>query len=161
MRTLRHFGMICLVGQIIPSSCKQKEVIPSIDDLVGQYDCKIAINGTEKYNSFFNAKRFTVNKSLTVNQGMEVEVEYDHGTKYNEKWLVGYENGKLIMYNQEIARVPYGTPADSLPANAYYSIFQRASGSASKDNLYFDAIKYSSTRNTNDDTVRYWAKKKS
>ena len=159
MSNLRYLGIICLAGQLMVSSCKQKDVVPSIDDLVGEYECKIAINGYEKWNSFFYTKRFKVNKSLSGNQELEINVEYEIGPKYDEKWIVKYNNGTLTMNNQEIARVKYAAPSDNLPDGPYVSVFQSANGTADQNSLYLEAINYHLPRNTKDYTYKYWAKK--
>ena len=63
MKHLRYFGMICLVGQIILSGCKQKDIIPTIDNLVGIYDCKLEWYGAWNLSVEPNVKRFQVFKS--------------------------------------------------------------------------------------------------
>ena len=157
MKHLRYFGMICLVGQIILSGCKQKDIIPTIDNLVGIYDCKLEWYGAWNLSVEPNVKRFQVFKSSKADNLLEIQMEIDNS--WSETWQVQYRKYPeyaLIFMDKQAVREEKSVQG--------YSIYQLqvGSGKAFGDSLTFEGERFEDPRLGFGRTFcRYRAKKKS
>ena len=151
MSNLRYLSIICLAGQLMVSSCKQKDVIPSIDALVGQYDCRFVWYGGYSTESSPKTK-FQISKSTKGTNMIEVRFELD--TTWSETWQLKYENGKLYMEKQIIRDIPSGLPYPT------YGL-QEGAGRAFGDSLTFEGERFIQPNIIFGRTFcKYWAKKK-
>ena len=150
MSNLRYLGIICLAGQLMVSSCKQKDVIPSIDALVGQYDCRFVWYGGYSTESSPKTK-FQINKSTKGTNMIEVRFELD--TTWSETWQLKYENGRLNMNKQIVIEFK----------GVFYPIYdlQEGAGRSFGDSLTFEGERFVKPNPVIGKTIcKYWAKKK-
>ena len=150
MSNLRYLGIICLAGQLMVSSCKQKDVIPSINALVGQYDCRFVWYGGYSTESSPKTK-FQINKSTKGTNMIEVRFELD--TTWSETWQLKYENGRLNMNKQIVVEFK----------GVLYPIYglQEGAGRAFGDSLTFEGERFIKPNPVIGKTIcKYWAKKK-
>ena len=154
MKVLLLISMVCLIGQAMLSACKQKDVVPSIDNLVGQYDCRFQWYGGGNIGPT-NAKSFQIVKSKEPNM---LEVQIDIGGGWQETWQLEYVpslDGLLLMKKQITREVQ---SAQGYPLYA----LQKGSGKVFGDSLRFEGERYAEPGPVFGQTFcRYWAKKKS
>jgi hypothetical protein len=168
MKTPHLLSMLCLIGQSILFTCKQKETIPepvsilSINDVIGEYECKVSLFDSDKQNVFYPTKRFTILKSIFKSNELEVDIEYGSGfSPEKESWFIEYNNGELFMPLQAISKHYLGPSSRDNPSDSAFAVlYQSALGTASANNLYIEALRHYEARNSADAVYKYWAKKK-
>ena len=167
MKNIIFLCAVCLVGQIALSGCTNKEVVPSIDSIVGEYDCKFALDGFEKSGYFRKIEIFTVRKSMSKANAVEIDIEYYAGGRVpqnykKEFWIMDYYEGSLFMSDREVGRILL-TPTNNPMFPPYAVVFQRATGKAFGDSLHLDSIQSlerDGGRTFGSTAQRFWAKKR-
>ncbi len=152
MKTLRLISITCLVWQVMLSACKQKDVVPNINQLIGQYDCKFEWYGGS--NTVQDTKRFQISKSSKLPNMLEIQIEMVGD--WQETWQLEYIeslNGLILMEKQVVRKVN-NSRGDTL----YF--LQKCSGSALGNNLYFEGQRYYEPVSMEKTECKYWAKKK-
>jgi hypothetical protein len=154
MKTLRLISISCQTRQLMLSACKQKDVAPNIDQLVGDYDCKFQWYGGWNIGPA-NAKSFRIIKSLKGGDKM-LEVQMDIGGGWQETWQVEYIeslNGLLLMEKQVVRET-------QTTLGSIYDL-QKGSGRVFGDSLRFEGERFIESGPSIVQTFsRYWAKKK-
>ena len=99
MKTWQYLRLIGLMVLLSLTTCKQKDLGPSIDEAVGEYDALGEWTGD--FNFQVTPRMFTVTKSTKADNLLNIRIEESQSR--TENWEVKYlAGGRLVMDRQVV-----------------------------------------------------------
>jgi hypothetical protein len=135
--------VVCLLGQAIISGCTTKDIAPSIDDLVGTYDCEMEWSSTGRGGSKWILQKFEISKSSIRDDILDIKIVIDEN--WTDTWQLKYftysnmPSTAFLTMDKQVVRQ---TKVMRANGTAYIYELQLGSGKAFGDSITFEGERF-------------------